>query len=98
MHVRRYAKSELISKMKINGLNIIRHGFINSLLFIPFYIKKKLNRLFHDKKSNNIKKMSDDIDTSSSNSIIRKLFDLDYIISINCKIPFGIREIILASK
>jgi len=98
MHIRRYAKKELISKLENAALQVVKHGFLNSILYLPFSIKKKLNKILHkDNDQDLMESISDDINASSS-SIMRAFFKLDYNISNRLSLPFGIREIVLARK
>jgi SAM-dependent methyltransferase len=99
MHVRRYGKGELAKKIKNEGFDIIYHNYLNSLLYVPFYLKKKLNRMiFKNKLSNNEFDMVEhDINVTNTNVFIRKLFHLDYKLTKRIRVPFGIREIFLIS-
>jgi len=62
MHVRRYAKNELVKKLQDNGFRVVRHVFLSSLMFIPFFFKKKLNRvLYKSHKGERLDKVSMDV-------------------------------------
>jgi ubiquinone/menaquinone biosynthesis C-methylase UbiE len=101
MHVRRYGKSELIRKLEKNGYRggVVKHGHLNSLMYIPFFLKKKLNRVLHKNTSDDkIDRIAVDIKNSSGSSLMKSMFALDYWISGKCRFPFGIREIVLAEK
>jgi len=95
MHVRRYAKKELTKKLKNAGLQVVKHGFLNSIMYLPFSIKKRRNiRLNKDNDKDLMESISEDINISSS-SLMRALFKLDYCVSKTLKFPFGIREMVL---
>jgi SAM-dependent methyltransferase len=100
MHVRRYGKRELIGKLESAGFEILRSNFLNSLLYLPFFIKKKINRLTRKTISDEEKArlMENDAKATSKGFIIRMLFNFDYQLSKRFKLPFGIREIVVARK
>jgi len=101
MHVRRYGRNELLDKLRNAGFSIIRHSFLSCLLYIPFYIKKKINRTIWKKGISDVNKMTmmqNDIKATKDNILIRSLFALDNELSKRFSLPFGIREVVLVQK
>jgi ubiquinone/menaquinone biosynthesis C-methylase UbiE len=99
MHVRRYGRDELIEKAKRAGFRIERHVFLFPLMYIPFFLQKKLNRLLYKNITENetIDKMVKAAETTKVNPIVGKFFATDYKLS-SLGIPFGIREFVLLRK
>jgi SAM-dependent methyltransferase len=98
MHVRRYGKGELSEKLENEGFEIIYHNYLNSLLYVPFYFKKKLNRIIYRNKNldaNKLDMVEHDINVTNTNVLIRRLFHIDYELTKRIHVPFGIREIFL---
>jgi len=84
MHIRRYGKGELGEKLKNEGFKIIYHNYLNCLLYPPFYLKKKLNRMIYRNKNLDAIKLDmveRDINLTNTNAIIKKFFHLDYELS-----------------
>jgi hypothetical protein len=99
MHVRRYGRGELIEKAKHTGFEVEHHSFLFPMMYIPFFLQKKLNRLLYKDITENeiINKMAKAAETTKVNPIINKCFSLDYKFS-SLGLPFGIREFILLRK
>ena len=100
MHVRRYGKKELLSKVSQEGFNVLKHNFLSCIPYIPFYVHKKMNRLKHKSimESDIQVKVSKDINSTRQNYIMNMIFKIDFHLSKHIKFPFGIREIILVKK
>jgi SAM-dependent methyltransferase len=96
-HVRRYAKHELINKMKKSGFDVINHNYIGCSAYIPFYIKKKISNFLHSSRRS-VDRMEKDNKKTKNSALLWKIFKLDYQIFKLMKCPFGIRQIVLAQK
>ena len=46
-HERRYARGELAGKLRDSGLRVLADVHLGSLLYPPFWLSKKRNRLMH---------------------------------------------------
>jgi len=97
-HVRRYGKNELITKCKDAGFTLLYNNFLAALLYPAFYFKKMIGKRIGMQEEEHEIKMKNDIKLTRENTMSKSFFAIDYKLSCLCKMPFGIREIVLLQK
>lgn len=97
LHIRRYGKNELVSKAQSVGFSVVKRRFLNSFMYLPFALKKKINRVIHNKAKDKFDRMQSDVELSC-NMFMKVLFNIDNKLSDLIKLPYGIREIVLLRK
>ena len=92
--VRRYSKTELKQKLESAGFTIERITYFNSLLFIPIFIKRKLEKLSTAQPKSGVQE--------SINPVLNKLLNVVYKCELRLlryvNYPFGINILAIARK
>lgn len=92
-HKRRYLKKPLLTKFKDVGFNVVKCYYFNYLLFMPILFTRKILNVIskHPQSENNI-------NTSSINSVLLKIFKFDIATAPIIRPPFGVSIYLLAEK
>src|SRR3989338_1869746 len=92
--VRRYSKRELKSKLENAGFVVERISYINSLMFLPVYLKRKLEKLTKPRAKSEIQETISPL----FNSILGRLYKTEIKFSKYMSYPFGINIFAVARK
>lgn len=93
-HKRRYILKELKSKIKTAGFKIEKISYYNSLLFIPIYIIRQINKIFKKQKTySDAKKIPRFI-----NGILKYIFTFEKNILKYFNFPIGVSIIAICKK
>lgn len=99
-HFRRYTTTELLEKIKRNGLPVNYLSYFNAFLFLPIALVRLVTNLF---KSNKNTEYKSDFETyqikSFSNSVLYKIFLIERaIMKRRIRMPFGVSVFISGVK
>ncbi len=92
--IRRYSKKELKSKLEKAGFEVEEISYVNSLLFTPLLIKRKLERLANSSPKSEIQAGIN----PALNSILTFIFKLEILGLKYLKYPFGINIVAVGRK
>jgi SAM-dependent methyltransferase len=94
MHKRRYLMSEIISKLREAGFEILESYYFNFFFFIPVFLLRKMEKIFRKK----FYKIEFAVPAAPLNRLFEMIFSLDIFIAKKIKIPFGVSCFLLISK
>ncbi len=95
MHYRRYTKKEVLNKIKDAGFDIKYSSYFNSILFLPAFIKRKLDKITgkEEQHKDPVDKVSDGM-----NKLFHKLFSFESNFLPAFSFPYGLSIIVIAQK
>lgn len=100
-HERRYARRELATKCAEAGLEVVRDGYIASLLFVPFWLVKQRNRRRHDDLRGDAleRQVAADIARTHDSRVGAMTWSAERLLTAaGVKLPFGIRSFVTARR
>jgi SAM-dependent methyltransferase len=100
-HFRRYEKHELLQKISYGNLKICHYLMLGFLIYVPFMIIKKLNRLFYGRngeKCDNLSRLVGKNIKQTSNIFLKIIFDMENKIKNISKYFKGIRLFVIAKN
>lgn len=100
-HERRYAKDELVTKAASAGLEIVRVTHLGQLLYPPFWLVKKRNRLQRDKlRGDELRaQVERDIGATTDSRLGAMACDIEkWLDAKGVRFPFGIREMVVVRR
>lgn len=98
-HQRRYTMAPLKELLNTQKNNDIQYAsYFNTILFIPIYLIRKLEKLFRKKRQNE----SSDFEYYKTNSVVNKLFQvifgIEFFLLKLFRLPFGVSIIMVIKK
>lgn len=100
-HERRYRRYELASKCADAGLEVLEDGYIGALLYPPFWLVKKRNRLLHGGLAGDAleRQVTADIARTRNSRVGEVAWALERrMLSLGIRLPFGIRSLVVARR
>jgi SAM-dependent methyltransferase len=97
-HERRYARGELARKGHGAGLEVVEDRYLATLLYPPFWVVKKRNRLVHGELDGEAleQRVTHDIAKTKDSRVGRALRRIEE--QTRLRLPFGIRNLVLLRK
>jgi SAM-dependent methyltransferase len=100
-HERRYARGELAAKAREAGLTVQLDAHLGSLLFPPFWVTKKVNRLRGRNLSEDQvrQRVTNDIDRTQGSAIGAAACRIERkLLSAGIRLPLGIRGLVVVTR
>lgn len=98
-HYRRYTKKTL-KQVIINQIPVqyVYSSYFNSILFIPIYLFRKLNKLFNSKKKANNSDFANFTTNFFVNRLLKRIFGIELFLLKWIRFPFGISLLTIIKK
>lgn len=100
-HQRRYGRGELAAKARRAGFAVAEDCYLGSLLYPPFALVKKRNRLFRDGIDGDAlaKRVAADISATKDSPLGRALVAAErHLLRRGVRLPFGVRELCVLER
>lgn len=100
-HERRYARHELAGKCRDAGLEIVRDGYIASLLYPAFWLVKQRNRRVHGALRGEAleAQVARDIARTHDSRVGALTWDLERgLARLGIRLPFGVRSLVVVAR
>jgi SAM-dependent methyltransferase len=100
-HERRYARGELAGKARAAGLEVVEEVAIGALLFGPFWLVKRRNRLLHSNLQGTAleRRVARDIASTKDSRAGRAVWKVEESLRRRgIALPFGIRRLLVARR
>ena len=89
-HYRRYTLGEITRKAERARFTVIRKTYFNTILFLPIFLARMLERLIRVKSENNMPQFLD--------KLFFKIFNLEYHLLKFTDFPFGVSCLVILQK
>jgi len=100
-HERRYRRAELATKAAGTGLDVVRTGHLGQLLYVPFWLVKKRNRMLRGRLRDDALRaqVERDIAATTNSRLGAVSCDIERRLTRRgIRFPFGIRELVVLRK
>lgn len=95
-HYRRYTKKQIVKLISDAGFEISFSSYFNSLLFLPGFLKRILDKIFPNKRGE--AEVAVEVFPGPVNSLLTKIFTLESNFFPKFTFPFGLSIIVVARK